>query len=358
MKRALLLLPWAAVAVWAASLAADISEVQGWAEPGVIAGRVDAVDSAEYHAHPIDLPPDRDAEARVFFFGSSSIAAPSRQAFDASLQAALDDAGRDLQFDNLGWDGLTSWHVRQRLQETFDQADTRGIVPDLVVLYYGHNDVTYTYHYALDKPGFDALFGFSWVLTGEAFREHDAGHTYFFYKHRRVPFVLDVLQRRGLVTLPADAFEPLLPKTLDGYRASTDGIVADLQARGVPLLLATPVGQLAMQPYGPLESATRLWEAAGSADTYDARMALLLAARDAEVWTPDMRAKTPMNDILRQTAAAHDDVSMCDIERAFLDQQLPFDGSMFTDPVHFSAEGRRHLAEGFVACLDEVLPRR
>jgi lysophospholipase L1-like esterase len=124
------------------------------------------------------------------------------------------------------------------------------------------------------------------------------------------------------------------------------------------LLLATPVGQLAMQPYGPLESATRLWEAAGSADTYDARMALLLAARDAEVWTPDMRAKTPMNDILRQTAAAHDDVSMCDIERAFLDQQLPFDGSMFTDPVHFSAEGRRHLAEGFVACLDEVLPRR
>ncbi len=351
MKRALLAGPWVVLGLWLLWFAADVVALRTWQDPATIAGRVDAVDAVEDIHHPIELPATApEAEARFFVFGSSSVAAPSWRAFNEPLSEHLGRAGLAVQFDNLGWDGLTSWHVRDRIEETFEIADAQGIRPDFVVLYYGHNDVTYTFHHALNKPGFDAVLGIPWVLTGEVFREHDAGHTFFFYKHRRFPMLASALQELGVVTLPPENFAPLLPRTLRVFERTTAEIVDFLAARQVPLVLVTTVGQLAMRPAGPLESTEALYRQAMAADSYAERMTLLKSARDAEVWTPDMRAKGPMLEMLRGLSDPPN-IYVCDVEAAFLEAELPFDETMFDDPVHFTEHGQDLLTAELTKCL-------
>lgn len=351
MKR-LLVGPWLIVLLWLVWLGVDVLRARRLQDPGWIASRVDAVDAwKEGRREPITLLPDVPGSRRVWILGSSSVAAPSRDRFTRPLVRHLEASATPVVVDNHGWEGMPTWDEVTRFEDAWAAAAEQAIRPDVVVFYGEHNDITYTFHAALDLPHFDALTGLAWVFSGEAFRPHDAGATYWFYGHRRAPRLLRTLQEVGLLTLDPAAFQPLVEHALGTFRTNVDTIVASARAHGVPIVLVTPTGNYASEPFGPLQSTTNVWRAALAEPDPQRRLQGLMAARDAETFTSDMRMKSPLLDALRARHAPDQGVWVCDVEADWITRGVAFGGENFVDPVHFSEAGYDALTRSIAACL-------
>ncbi len=348
--------PLVLLLAWGAWLGVDLWRAREHTSVAWIASRVDAVEGWKEGRHePVVFQPNVPGAPRVWIVGSSSVSAPSHAQFTEPLLAALAARGQPAVVDNLGWEGMPSWDERARQEDAWKLADTKTLRPDVVVYYGEHNDVTYTFHAALDLPHFDAIVGPAWVLSGEAFRPHDAGGTYWFYGHRRAGPLLTAFQDLGLLSPDPAAFAPLVDYATQGFAENVGAMVAQNVARGVPVLLVTPLGNYEAEPYGPNPSTRDRWAAALAAADHAERLAGLLAARDAEAFTPDMRMKSPLLAVLRAAGPSALEgpapVSVCDVEAAWAAAALPFGGDNFLDPVHFSEQGYRNLT-GFIAdCL-------
>lgn len=356
--RRLALALWALPLGWAAWLAHDVWDAQKLADPAWIAGRVDAVEAWKADRHePVVLAPPQPGTKRVWIWGSSSVAAPSHDAFTTPLVRHLRAAGHEVVVDNLGWEGMPSWDELARAHDAWAEADRLGVKPDAIVFYGEHNDVTYTFHAALELPHFDAIVGLAWVLTGEAFREHDSGNTYWFYGHRRAPVLLRQLQELGLLTVRSADYQPLVDRSVRTFRENLGAIVATATARGVPIVLVTPIGNYEAEPFGPLADVTEVWQRALAEPDPHARLAGLMAARDAETFTSDLRVKSDHLEVIRAfgppAGAGPAPVSVCDVEAAWIAGGLPFGGDRFLDPLHFSERGYDDLTRVVATCLTE-----
>lgn len=357
--RALLALPWLVLLAWTLWLASGVWDAQKLADAAWIASRVDAVDArrAELRHEPVTLVPDPlDGSPRVWVFGSSSVAAPSHEAFSRPLVRHLEERGRSVALDNLGWEGMVSWDVRARLDDAWALADERGVRPDLIVLYYGHNDVTYTWHFALELPHFDAVMSLTWLLSEDGLRgPQDDGNTYWLFGHRRAGPILKQLQVAGLLALDPAAFEPLRQRTLRVFEQVTRDFLA--ASRGVPVVIVPTVGNLRAEPWGPLQTATALWEQGMATQDPAAALQLLRRARDAETFTPDMRAKSDMLAMLRSlgplTKEGPAPVTVCDLEGRLERAGARFGEDLFEDPVHFNDHGFDLMTGVIADCLVE-----
>lgn len=352
--RALAVTPLIVLVGWSALLAKDLLAVRVYEDPDAIRDRVDAIDGYEGHTEPVQLEPDTPDHTRIWVLGSSSVAAPHRDAFTRPLAAALDDHA--VQVTNLGWEGMTSWDLRQRLETALAVADERGHSIDAAVLYLGHNDITYTYHFALAMPRFDALIAPVWVAVGEPFRERDDGDAYWLFAHRRVPRILDALQNAGWITLQPSTFEPLEERAVSRFGVELDRMLSTLARRDVPVLIVTPVGNLETRPFGVVQQTGRLWEDGMAATDEAQRLSLLMQARDSEVFTPDMRAKSALLDVMRSRAVAPAPgapVQLCDLETRLPAKGLHLGDDLFDDPVHLSEAGFDAITHTIADCLRE-----
>ena len=357
--RLMLGFPLVCLLVVLASLGLDLQQVKRLEDPAWIRKHANAVDLRRVQRHePMTfVTPHPDAEARVWFLGSSSIAVPHWDNFNEPMAHALSLRDRRVQFDNLGWEGMPSWNVYERALQAFSRGAQEGVRPDILVLYYGHNDVTYTYTYGLDLPQFDAVHLPLWYASGRAFLNNDPGHTYWMFCHRRAPRILDVLQNVGLLHLNPDHFAPLAERTLREYEKYTDKFVQLAQQEGVRLLLVTPTGNLSTKPFGVMQQTDVLWRNATATQQLDERIDGFIRAKDTELFTPDMRAKSTMLDSLRRRGPSALDgpaqVSVCDVESLLRERGATFDQTMFLDPLHFSDEGYRQLTDVLADCLHQ-----
>lgn len=357
--RLLLAVPWLVLGAWLAWLASDLVAAQRLADPAWIASRVDAVEGrrAEIRHEPVSLQPKGDADApRLWIFGSSSVAAPSHAAFTEPLARHLAQRGQAAVIDNLGWEGMVSWDVRARLDDAWQIADAQGVRPDLVVLYYGHNDVTYTWHFALELPHFDAVMAPTWLLSPEGLRgPRDDGNTYWLFGHRRAGPLLKQVQQAGLLTLDPAAFDPLRERTARVFEEVTRDFLG--ATRGVPVMVVPVVGNLEAEPWGPIQTATALWQDGMAAADPGTRLDLLRQARDAETFTPDMRTKSEMLAMLRSlgppTTEGPAPVTVCDLEGRLERAGARFGDDVFEDPVHFSEHGFDQMTGVIADCLVE-----
>ena len=76
---------------------------------------------------------------------------------------------------------------------------------------------------------------------------------------------------------------------------------------------------------------------------YRARIGLLTEAKDREYFSPDIRAKTPLNDFIR--GLDKDDPCVLDLEKKFQSQKVRFGQKEFLDYFHFTEETHRRIAD-------------
>jgi lysophospholipase L1-like esterase len=355
------LLPFAVVA----AVAVDVVSARRIDGAFLEARRGAAAELLGVRTRPFELEPASNA-TRVWLFGESSFAAPDLQQVPMRLRAHAEARGETLVVDNLASEGFTSADILQRVQEALRAAEAAGVQPDIAVLYAGHNDVTTTFHAAMGFPAADpwgfpasALVAAPYYLAGGVWRDAPGLQGFRFYRNRFVGGLLRRYQQAGWVHFQAEDFAPLRAEIEANYAPRIRQMAGALAARGVPLMVMTPIGAIAVRPEGPIQVIDPLFDAASRASSRAERVAAWLAARDAETFTSDMRAKSFMLEALRQLGpdakGGPAPISVCDLERGLAATDFPFDATMFEDPLHLSPAGFDVMVAFLDGCLDAQL---
>ena len=274
----------------------------------------------------------------VFLFGESSLVLSDGGTFPEYLES--EHPG--IQTVNFGVSGIDSFSVRQRVTEALAAAS-----PDLIVLYFGHNDYNNAYQGVI-IPGhyerFDALLRIPFFLHDP---EKPSGvlssDTFYWYSRYQRPRLIQFFERLHLVNLDIAQFAPVNRLILAHYIRNTETILDLAAARKIPVVVLTPVGNLRAEPFGDLKATTALYRrgmaSAGSGES----LQLLRRARDAEIMTYDLRAKTPLLEYLRSLRRRQ--VYVLDLERRLEERGFTFGYEDFLDYFHFNDRTHRLVAD-------------
>lgn len=273
------------------------------------------------------------ARPLVYVLGASSVIRTDGGVFSEYLERRLRRRLPAAAVLNFGYSGIDSFTLRRRLDQALELRR-----PDLVVLYAGHNDYNNVYA-TIVKPAFQR---FNPLLElHKRITDPHAGHNVVVHARIFNPRILEVLQRVGLLTV-----DPRLScvdeLALDRFERNLAAIMDRLRRTAVPLLLVTPVGNLTARPYGDLRQVTEPYERGMRQPNMCAAYPLLKRAQDAERFTYDSRAKTPLLAHLR--AIRRPGVHVLDVDHALRQRGCPFSHALFLDYFHFKDEGHRLIA--------------
>ena len=305
-------------------------------------------------AIPESFPLPEDLAARdpgkkvVFLFGSSSLMLSDGGTFPEYLQQAHDD----LQVVNLGIIGIASSSLRQRVEDALAVAR-----PDIIVVYYGDNDYNNAYQGFILPNYVDT---FDWLLRlPYLFHDKekplspfapDGGFGWFARINR--PKLYNLLQQCGLLTIDHAAYASFNQLILDNFIRNNAAILDLAETSGIPVVLITPIGNLHAEPYGDIRETTADFRKGMATTDYRQSLALLKSARDTELFTYDLRAKSPLIDYLRSVSRRQ--VYVLDLEKSLEARHFGFGYGDFLDYVHFSDRTHRLLADVISDFLVEI----
>lgn len=281
------------------------------------------------------LPP---RSKRVFLFGESSLVLSDGMTFPHYLAASR----RDLQVVNFGISGIDSISLHRRVEQALAVAR-----PDIIVLYFGHNEYNNAYHgFILPRyfPKFDYLIRPAYLMYDEnrPVTTFATGEYAWFSRLLR-PRLYLALQRLRVMTLRHEDFSDINQVILDTFIRNSSAIMAMAAYRGIPVVFITPVCNLRAEPYGDLEGTSELHRRGLATEDRITSLSALRSARDAEFLTFDLRAKTPLLTYIRSIRQSG--VHILDLEQELDARGFEFGDNDFADYFHLNDRSHRLVAD-------------
>ena len=341
-RAAILSAPWLLLLALLAALAVDVVRLNHLDHDALAAAHERAYGRHRSHKpNPVDLS-EGDSPVDVFAFGGSSLAMGAEE-FEEHLEA---EAGVHLH--NYALIGATSGALVQRVGEAFDDAARTGVQPEMLLIYSGHNDYSYPYLDGLYRElGTLNAVRVLWWLR---FLESDpsvVGDGFPWFQRMRTPAMARLGQQLGLVRWESEDFAPHMERSLRHFEENLDQILAIALRHQVPVTLVTPIGNLTWEPFGPVDTVTERFREGMAAVNRAERLDALVAARDGEVLTADMRAKSSLHRAL--VARRGEGVFVFDLQRRLESTGFSFDDEHFRDYLHFTDAGFSVLAKEIAA---------
>lgn len=334
-------LPAAALAILLVGIGMDLTALNRLDHPDHVANLISILDHREAVSLPYEWPESASGDPVVVVFGASSVRTPKKDSFDLALSSAMASRGAPVQIINHGFPGVDSTTLAVRIPEALAEGKRRGFEPALVIVYYGHNDFTNVYHHMfLGRASVDGMLRVTWRARNLLGMNTKGDFRYF--RRSRIGPMLKPLQEWGLVRLDAGALRPVDNATLDVLEENTLQMIQAIEAAGVVGVLIPAVGNLHAEPYGPPE-VTRLWEEGIALQPGPQQRKVLRRAADQEWLTPDIRL--PQRGQQAIIALQTDQVLAFDLQRALDEVGFPYDGTVFSDWLHFTEEGHAAVAE-------------
>jgi len=343
--RLIVLVPASFLALLLALAAVSVYRVNAVRSESVVAELADYL--AVKQGRPFPFPDEYQGldprHRNVFVLGASSVVVSDGAAFDRHLEARLTEHNSGIRVLNLGVNGIDSFSVRGRVVEALISAKA---APALIILYLGHNDYTNAYQLVI-TPRYYRAFDVPFRLAHACWRlAPGKSMDYFWYSRVAAPKVLKFLQAAKLVRFDGLDYGAADELILASFRGNVERIIATAGEEGVPLLFITPVGNLHAAPYGDFKRVSQEYEMGISAEHGEEAVRHLVAARDAEVFTPSIRAKSRLNAYLR--TVSRPGVEVLDLESRVLAAECGSDESLFLDYFHFSEEGHQLVADSLL----------
>ncbi len=277
------------------------------------------------------------AKKTIFMFGESSLVLSDGGTFPDYVG----QRSARLQTVNFGVSGIDSLSVRQRIKEVLQAAR-----PDVIVLYYGHNDYNNPYNGFIMPTyfkKFDELLALPYLLHDKDRPEGVIlSNDWYWYSRLIRPRLIRTFERFHLLDINSDDYTPVNQLILENFIVNNEEILAMAAAKKIPVVLITPVGNLRAEPFGDVHTTTALYLRGMSSPHYRESLDLLKQARDAELFTYDLRAKSPLIDYLRQLKRPG--VHVLDLEEKLEALHFEFGYGEFLDYFHFSDRTHRMLA--------------
>ncbi len=315
---------------------------------------------------PEDLSAADSTHANIYVFGESSVVLTDKLTFSHYLEKDLNEAVPDANVTNFGIPGIDSYSIKKRVSQALQFAPAK---PNVLLLYYGHNDYNVAYDNIINinyDDSFNTFLKIGNSISGGKFNFPDQkyvfnsekfGELYWYARFRR-PVFLNLAQKAGLFKVDNAMYDGYNEMILERFKKNTEEILLMAKEAGIPVVLVTPIGNLRAKPYGAIEIVDQNYKQGLSAKGYKESHDYLMKARDNEIFTGDIRAKTPLNDYLR---SLHNGTSVFvfDLEKDFSEEKFAFDESNFLDYFHFNDKAHqkiaRYLAKKIMA--DEQLRR-
>lgn len=305
-----------------------------------------------HSSKPISFPmPDsiyvrKQGATLIYVFGASSLAISDGNTFPYYLNEGRDN----LHVVNLGVDGINSVLLRQRVAEALKIAR-----PDIIVLYFGHNDYNNVYQGIVMPRYFDKFHLLLWPsqLINMGSRkpcvlEYDE---YYWYSRLTRPRLIKLFESLGLIEIRQDQYEPINKYILDKYVTHSTAIMDLAASKGIPIVFITPIGNLRAEPFGDIDTTTKLYDRGMKESNYRESIGYLKAAKDKEIFTYDLRAKAPLVNYIRNMQIAN--VYALDLERQLEDSEFEFGYSNFLDYFHFNDSTHRIVADAIYRFIKE-----
>jgi len=336
----ILLLPALLLAVVLAVTAAELYAVRS-IKPAEMLGRLrEHLEQKSPSSFPM---PDKlfikdESKHTVFAFGSSDLLLSDGGVFPDYLE----QHDRELNVINFGISGIDSFSVRQRIMEALALAR-----PDLIILFFGHNDFNTAYHSVILPEYFEkfnALLRLPYLFHN---KEKRTGvmltDDFYWYSRLTRPKLYQAFQKLNVLALDHTAFEPIDALILEHFIRNYEAVLKVASTIDVPVLVLTPIGNLRAEPYGDLRTTTAWYRQGMTTRDYEQSLTLLKKARDSEIITYDLRAKSGMLNYLR--SLRRPGVYVLDLENSLEKKQFGFGYSDFLDYVHLNDKTHRMLAD-------------
>lgn len=274
---------------------------------------------------------------QVFVFGSSTLLLSDGGVFPDYLE----QQDPRLQVVNFGESGIESLSLKERVRAALKVAR-----PDVMLVVIGDNDFNSAYQgYIIptyfNKFGWLLRFPYLFYNNTKSISQFAPGEFYWYERLNRSR-LLKLCQQLGLLRVDSREYQAINQLIVAYCLQNLQEITALAGAQGVPVVIITPVGNLHAEPYGDL-STTELYQKGLTAGDYGQALDYLKRARDSELFTYDLRAKSEMLAALRSLQGAN--VHLLDLEKILEARHFEFSGANFLDYVHFNDHSHRLLAE-------------
>lgn len=286
-----------------------------------------------------------DKGKTVFVFGESSLVLTDGSTFSEYLT----QEHNDLHVVNFGVSGLDSLSVRQRVAQALTVAR-----PDIIILYYGHNDYNNAYN-GFIIPMYFAKFNILLRLS-HLFHDRDKPvgvllhQEYYWYSRLTRPLLYRFFVQIGLVDVKSDWFASVNQNILNYFSNNNSVIMVMAESMHVPVVLITPVGNLHAEPFGDTDTTSQYRKGMASAN-YIQSLRHLIAAKDSEFLTYDLRAKSELIDYIRNFKRQN--VYVLDLQKKLEDLRFGFGYDEFLDYFHFKDSSHKLLADEIYSFMQE-----
>lgn len=285
----------------------------------------------------------------IYVFGASSVVAPD---MDHVFPAYLDRKTGE-KVINFGMDGIFSGLIRQRISAALDNSKK----PGLIILYMGHNDYDRIYwNFKKEKPLIrDSLLEKpAGILENFRFRNYEFTEEIEKQGPAYVPVFTNIdwviepnakklLERINIIRFNQSYYNKFNRLILKHYSENIYRIIKITQEQDIPLVIITPISNLETEPFGVYEYTTAPYNKGMNEQNYRKRIQLLSAARDNEIYSGHMRAKSDMIDFIRSINET--DVTIIDLEKELKKIKFNFSYDDFYDYVHMRKETHKLVAE-------------
>ena len=273
----------------------------------------------------------------ILVFGGSSVVISDGETFSTYLGRRLRKTVANVRVVNLGVNAIDSFSLKVRVLASLSGLKGRGD-PALIVIYAGHNDYTNPYQFVV-TPAYQA---FRWELKLIRFL-FSRDESWFWFVRERTPPLLYALQVSGAVRFDDLDYTATNDLILRHFQQNLSAILVAAADRHIPVVLITPIGNLYAQPYGALDATHAYYDMGLESERYEERLHYLMAARDSEIFTLSIRAKSRLIDYLR--ALNSEGVYVFDLESKLIEERFQFGNSDFLDYFHLNDRTHRLVAD-------------
>lgn len=351
---AVLLLPALLITFFVAVFVVEIIRLKGVSNDDLSA----SLNAYLAEKDPTTFPPPKSfndltgAEDSIFLFGESSVVITDNQVFGQYLEKGLSAQNGNIKVINFGIPGIDSYSIKLRLDQALYFAKAK---PKAILLYYGHNDYNVAYKNIVHRhygESFNTFLKVSYYLSGREFKFPDQKHVFgtdqynefYWYGVFTRPAFFNLAQKLHVFKVDNEKFREYDARILEQFKENTQEILDTAESNGVPVIFVTPIGNLHAKPYGAIEAVERNYRLGLSTEDYRKSVDYLTLAKDNEIFTGDIRAKSILLDYLR-TLDNGKTVFVFDLERDFIDERFRFDETNFLDYFHFKDQGHRKIGE-------------
>jgi len=224
---------------------------------------------------------------------------------------------------------------------------------DLIVFYTGHNDYTAIHGRILQTYFYPFPPWVDWLNRAALGKQADSPAKWNNHmKHIHNPTVTRWLLDYGVIqtdkTLNQRAGQKINARIFKVFQ----GIVDRAAGKRVPVAIIPPVSNLEIKPLSSEGAGEKAFAEGIRATNPQNRLALLIRARDEDIFNGIARAKSTLRSTFRKLTG--DPLCHIDLEKRLLDAGFTFNDKNFLDAVHFTPQGHLSVAIALDSALREI----